>query len=461
MIIGRPLVLVVDDDEAMRKLHRRLLHQNDYDVQECASGAVALMLVKRGLRPDLVIADLEMPGMTGDAMVRIMRSIHPGQHVLYVTANIHRVLAHTPDVRRADVFLDKPFTPKALLDAVKSLLTPVQKSGDTAAAPRPPRGDTPSASTAINILAIDTPDTLVEQLRRILPLAEFAVHAAKGEEAASAAAQHRADVLVLDARTARPNGIDACRQIKQSAGLHVPVVMLTAQADRVGRAQALQAGTDEFLTDPVDPIELTARFRALARCNRLVMERDAAERVLIELAMKVEARDPHTGGHCERLARYATAMGGALKLSSAEIDALRLGAYLHDIGNLAVPEAVLLKPEALSSAELEIVRQHPVVGADLCSSLPSLAAVVPIVRHHHERLDGSGYPDGLEGDAIPQLAQIIGLVDTYDALTTRRPHQDAMSNDDAIAILRDQARRGWRERALVQLLEELSTTTFQ
>src|SRR5690349_6425954 len=165
--------------------------------------------------------------------------------------------------------------------------------------------------------------------------------------------------------------------------------------------------------------------------------------------MMIEARDGYTDGHCHRMANYATALGRALSLDSAALQTLHRGGFLHDIGMLAIPDSVLRKPTRLDADEMDLIRSHTVVGDKLCANLRSLRAVRPIVRHHHERLDGSGYPDGLKGEDVPLLAQIIGLVDAYDAVTTNRPYQRAAAADDAIRVLREQVDRGWRSRELV------------
>jgi putative two-component system response regulator len=177
---------------------------------------------------------------------------------------------------------------------------------------------------------------------------------------------------------------------------------------------------------------------------------DSVESLIISLARTIEARDQNTRGHCERLARYATALGEQLGLDSAQCRTLYRGGFLHDIGKIAVPDAVLLKPGPLTPAERALMQQHTVIGDSLCSELRSLHDVRPIIRHHHERADGSGYPDRLKGDAIPLLAQIMGVVDVYDALTTSRPYREALTPEEAIAELWNDVTRGWKDADLVE-----------
>jgi putative two-component system response regulator len=183
--------------------------------------------------------------------------------------------------------------------------------------------------------------------------------------------------------------------------------------------------------------------------KRITDDLDSAETVLRSLALMIEARDAYTEGHCQRLAVYATNLGRLLQLSEEELQALGRGGFFHDIGKMALPDAILLKPGALTPDEFERVKAHTVIGDRLCGDLRALHRVRAIVRHHHERLDGSGYPDGLAGDAVPLLAQIIGIVDVYDAMTTSRPYRAARSSEEALDELEREVDRGWRRSDLV------------
>lgn len=176
------------------------------------------------------------------------------------------------------------------------------------------------------------------------------------------------------------------------------------------------------------------------------------------LATMIESRERYAEGHCHRMANYATSLGRSLQLGSEDLQALHRGGFLHDIGMLTIPEAVLRKSGALEPEEYELIKSHPVVGDSLVSHLRSLQTVRPIIRHHHERFDGGGYPDGLRGDEIPLLAQITGLVDAFDALTTPSPYQAAKSIHEGVEVLRMQAYRGWRRSDLVEQLVSLVQT---
>jgi putative two-component system response regulator len=210
------------------------------------------------------------------------------------------------------------------------------------------------------------------------------------------------------------------------------------------------AGTDGFFGTLVDPNELWARIGVLVRLKRHTDALDPAESVARSLVRTIEARDGYTEAHCTRLAEYGTALGRTLGLPDGDLRVLWQGGIIHDLGKVAIPDAILLKPGPLTEDEFSAIKQHTVVGDTLCEHLCLPRSVRPVVRHHHEHWDGSGYPDGLRGDAIPLPAQIIGLVDVYDALTTNRPYRTALRPERAAAILREEACRGWRQRELVE-----------
>ena len=184
-------------------------------------------------------------------------------------------------------------------------------------------------------------------------------------------------------------------------------------------------------------------------------EPPALDVLLPTLARLIEARDPHTKGHCERLADYSVALGEAIGLGRDDLETLRQGGVLHDIGKIGIPDAVLLKPGRLTADEYALMKRHPLIGDAIFAELPGFADVRGIVRHHHERRDGSGYPDRLRGDEIPLLAQITSIVDAFDAMTSTRPYRIALTTEDACAELQRDADRGALHRELVRTFVSL------
>jgi putative two-component system response regulator len=277
-----------------------------------------------------------------------------------------------------------------------------------------------------------------------------------GSDALRLAADDAPDLVLLDVVMPGVSGVEVCRELKTRPTTRLtPVVLMTGSHDRESRLAGLDAGADDFLHKPIDLTEFATRVRSLLRTKRLVDELESTETIMTMLGHMVEARDPYTEGHCQRLAAYATALGRALGLNAIDLDTLTRGAALHDVGKIGVPDSVLLKPGRLNAEELALMKQHPVIGDNLCRTVKSLERVRPIVRSHHERIDGRGYPDGLSGDRVPLLAQIVGVVDVFDALTTARPYRPALPIEEAYDVMRADAEGGWCPLPLVALFIEL------
>jgi putative two-component system response regulator len=307
------------------------------------------------------------------------------------------------------------------------------------------------------VLVVDDDPGMSGLLVRLLTSEGYAVCVAADAAAArEAVASHNPDVILLDVVFPDGDGFSLCRDLKRDAATRlIPVILVTGLTDRESRIKGRQAGADDFLTKPVDAQELLARVGSLVQLKRFTDDFESAASVITTLTVMIETRDGYTEGHCHRMANYAAAIGRTLGLGNPDLQALHRGGFLHDIGMLAIPTAVLQKAGPLDPAEFALVKSHTVLGDDLCRNLRSLQAVRPIVRHHHERLDGSGYPDGLQGSEVPLLAQIIAVVDVYDAVTSRRPYQRVQSADDAVQLLREEVQRGWRQRHIVDAFEEI------
>jgi putative two-component system response regulator len=258
------------------------------------------------------------------------------------------------------------------------------------------------------------------------------------------------DLVLLDVMMPGMDGFEVCRRLKQSDQTRlIPIIFVTAFDDRRARLRGIEAGGDDFLTKPFDQLELSARVKSLVRQKRLNEDLDHAEQVLFSIARTVESRDPNTGDHCERLVNQGKAFGEFLGLSRSTIRDLMWGGYLHDIGKVGIPDAILLKPGRFTPEERAAMEQHVLIGEKICQPLRTMQGVVPIIRHHHERWDGSGYPDGLVGEEIPFLAQVFQLLDIYDALTSERPYKLAFSPEKALAILDEEVAKGWRSAMLM------------
>lgn len=312
------------------------------------------------------------------------------------------------------------------------------------------------AGTA-TILIVDDIVANARLLQRLLAREGHNVlFAQNGEEALERVRADQPDLILMDVIMPTLDGFETCRRLKSDPDTRlVPVVLITALQSSRDRVRGLEVGADDFLTRPLNTAELTARVRSLLRIKRFTDELDSAESVILSLALTIEARDAVTDGHCQRLARYAVTVGRHLGLNDEDLAALAKGGYLHDVGKVGIPDSILLKPSRLTPDETAIMQQHTLIGDRLCGELRSLRRVRPIVRHHHERLDGTGYPEGLRGDKIPLLAQIMSVVDIFDALTTVRRYKPALSLDQAYEELVGEADRGWRNADIVNAVLDL------
>ena len=316
----------------------------------------------------------------------------------------------------------------------------------------------PANATALGtILIADDNQSAREMLEMMLRTQGYRVFAAAdGPRALQLLEQESIDLALIDVVMPGESGFAVCRAAKDRPETRLtPVVLITGLGRLDDRIHGIEAGADDFLNKPVRKEELLARVKSLVRIKRFTDELESAETVVFTLAASIEAKDPYTEGHCDRLSRYSVALGQHLQLPPEDLVALRRGGVVHDIGKVAVPERVLLKPGPLDAHERELMERHAIIGERICTPLKSFRQVLPIIRWHHERQDGSGYPDHLKCDQIPLTARILQTVDIYDALTTDRPYRKALPSERAFAILHDEVRRGWWDGTLVSEFEKV------
>ena len=307
------------------------------------------------------------------------------------------------------------------------------------------------------ILIADDHESSLAGLEGLLSLEGYKVVTARdGETALAEFFRVQPDLLLLDVNMPKLRGTEVCRRIKSNPEtLLVPIVLITALTATQDRVAGIEAGADDFLNKPVRREQLIARVRSLLRLKAFTDELERAEAVLFALARSIEGKDPYTQGHCERLADYSARLGERMGLPEEEIRALRRAGIVHDIGKVAVPDSILLKPSRLTRSEQTILRLHPVVGERICASLKSFQLVLPIIRHHHEKMDGSGYPDGLRGKEIPLPVRVLQIVDVYDALSTQRPYKPALSAAAALDVMKNEVKKGWWDPRVLAAFEEL------
>jgi len=272
--------------------------------------------------------------------------------------------------------------------------------------------------------------------------------AADGESAVKLCLQMQPDLVLVHDSLPDIAGFELCRQIKNDPlNQLTPVVLLKSLLDQWDVQRGRDAGAIDIWAAPASLWDALGRIETLLRLKKYMEEQ--AKSVVFSLAGSVDSKQHMRNGHSERLVAYAEQLGESLGLGEENLQELRMASWLHDIGKIAVPENILLKAGPLDAEETRIMREHPVIGEKMCAPLKSLRRVLPVIRHHHERMDGSGYPDGLRGEIIPLQARILQVVDIYDALTTDRPYRGALPPEDALEILFTEAGNGWLDASVV------------
>src|SRR5438552_12240164 len=301
------------------------------------------------------------------------------------------------------------------------------------------------------ILVVDDNPSTMSLMQELLSSRGYDVVAVPDAAQAEAEILRRVpDLILSDVVMPGKSGYEFCRELKENPATRlIPFVLITGLSDREDRVRGIEAGADDFLNKPIFAEELSARVKSLLKLKEFTDELESAESVLCTLGLSVESRDPYTEGHCERLAQNASNLGRHLGLDEEAIVALRRGGYLHDLGKIAVPDEILKKGSNLTPEEWEVMKQHPITGENICRPLKSLRLILPIIRHHHEHSDGSGYPDGLRKRDIPLLPRVLQVVDVYDALRTARPYKPALSHDQSAITMREEARAGLWDQELV------------
>jgi len=303
------------------------------------------------------------------------------------------------------------------------------------------------------ILIVDDEPVIRATLEGLLDSEYKLCFAENGAEGLSLAEDIQPDLILLDVMMPCMDGFEACRRIRALPSLaEIPIIMITALDDRDSRLKGIRAGADDFLSKPFDGLELLARVQPIVRLNRyrrIVEQRSELDKLLQELLVSyhktiegwstaLDLRDRETEGHTLRVTQMSVEFGRVLGISEEQLEQIRMGALLHDIGKLGVPDAILLKPRPLTNEETEIMHKHPVYAYEWLGTIEFLKSAVDIPYCHHEKWDGSGYPRGLRGEEIPLAARLFAIVDVWDALCSDRPYRAAVPEAEVLAYIQSQ-----------------------
>jgi len=315
----------------------------------------------------------------------------------------------------------------------------------------------PERTLQATILVADDSEENRELLSQLLKAQGYRVLCAEdGAQALDVLASRPVDLALVEVTMPQFAGFGVCRAIKVRPDARlIPVVLVTRLTASEDGIQGIESGAENSSNRPTRKDELLARVRSLIRLMHFTDELENGETVLCRLAHNIEAKNPHMRGHSDRLARYSAALAKQLGLPEEQRVALRRAGIVHDVGKVGIPEHILVKPGPLSPDQRRVMESHPVIGERICAPLKSFRLVLPIIRHHHERMDGTGYPDGLKNGEIPLTARILQTADIYDALTTDRPYRKALSSKEAFAILHEEVGKGWLDGALVNEFKNL------
>ncbi len=308
-----------------------------------------------------------------------------------------------------------------------------------------------------SILVVDDLEAHLELVEAIFEKEGYHIMTAhNADEALQFLEEFSPDLAILDVMMPGMNGYELCKMLKEKSGARFfPVILLTSLLELEDKIAGIEAGADDFISKPFKSIELTAKVRSLLKFKKLQEELDHSESVILTLAVALESKDPYTKGHSESVGNLSAEFASLIGLSEKEQNLIKKAGILHDIGKIGIGDSILHKNGALTKEEIRLIDQHTVIGEKICRPLHSLSAILPIIRHHHERWDGEGFPDRLKGEQIPIMARILSIVDTFDAMVSERPYRVPVSIEKATKKMEEEKNSGQWDPALLEKFIEM------
>lgn len=421
----RKRILIVEDSAVFRQSFVEALEGTPYRIRLAENGRQAVDVLDH-FSPDLIVTDIEMPEMNGLEFTTYVRHNPDTAQlpVIIVSSRVDDATIEAGFDAGANEYLTKPFHGDELINKIELYINP------------------DSSRRQETVLVVDDSKTLVNMVGATLRQGGYNVHLTTDPtRALDMVIEHRPDVVVSDVDMQGLTGFQLCRQVRATPGASdARFIILTDRESTGARMLGKKVGVSAYLTKPFSPDNLLMLIDRLLADRRLLkdLEVEMMLATITSLAKAIDQRDPYTRFHSENVSRYASAIAESAGMTSRDIEDIRLAGLLHDIGKIGVRDDILLKPGALTAEERTKIEEHSERGAKILQPVPSLGDIIPMILHHHERLDGSGYPYGLEGDNIPVGAQIMAVADTYDALVTDRPYRPGMSPVKAIGILKQE-----------------------
>ncbi|MEW6665696.1 MAG: response regulator [Thermodesulfobacteriota bacterium] len=426
-----PRILIVDDSSIIRRVLAKQLEKAGAGVTQAEDGQQGWEEAL-STRFDLIISDVEMPNMDGFGLCARLKGSP-------LTRGIPVIILSSRDTDRdieqgfkagADAYVSKSEAQDRLIETINRVL---EKS---------------RFQRSRLILVVDDSPAISRIVGQALEEAGFQVATAgNGKQAMKRIQERRPDLILSDVDMPEMNGVDFCKRIHSDPTLSgIPFVVMSATSDRALMRRLVQYGAVGYLVKPFNLDQVVITVERLLSDHFLILlkekERlDAEQRMMLasitSLIAALEARDPYTRGHSEAVATLVAEMGDRMNAGPEEIEALGIAGRLHDLGKIGVPDSILLKPGRLTQEEFAVIKEHPVIGASILGSIPSIRPLLPVILHHHERFDGKGYPDGIQGKQIMLWARMTAVADTYDALTSDRPYRKGMDREKALGIIEE------------------------